>query len=177
MTTSTRFLAQHERPAQLSDLDLATLPPALRILLLSDGTLTTALEAYRLAPVVAEVRSQETIRLDAENSRPLRAEIGTEAILRRVDIRDMTTSAILVKAESILLIERLPDAFARTLADSQKGLGEALSRARLECRRELLWYGREAGAGNTIARCYRVISHGQPVLLIEERFRYPGRQG
>lgn len=176
MTTIARFLAQHERPAHLSDLDLATLPPALRIVLLHDGTLTTALEAYRFAPVAVEVRSQENIRLDAENARSLRAEIGTEAILRRVDIRDMTTSAILVRAESILLIERLPDTFLQTLADSQKGLGEALSRSQLECRRELLWYGRAAGGGDAIARGYRMISHGQPVLLIEERFRYPGRQ-
>jgi chorismate-pyruvate lyase len=176
MTTFTRFLAQHERPADLSDLDLATLPAALRIVLLHDGTLTTALEAYRLAPVAVDVRSQETIRLDAENARALHAEIDAEAIVRRVDIRDTSTSTILVRAQSLLLTERLPETFLQTLAASRNGLGEALGRSRLECRRELLWFGRSSAGGDVIARGYRVICDGRPVLLVEERFLFQRRQ-
>ena len=50
----------------MSDIDLAELPPELRIILPHDGTLSTALEAYRLGPVAVDVRSQENIRLLTE---------------------------------------------------------------------------------------------------------------
>lgn len=176
-----RFLAQQDRPAHLVDVGMAELRPELRILLVHDGTLTTALEACQLGPVGVDVRSQDDIQLDETRARHLRTSRGGDAVSRSVDIRDRLTSRLLVQAQSLLLPNRLPHAFPAMLAASDKGLGAALERLELECRRELLWYGRESPANvamsdrgiierDTVVRCYRVIFSGRPVLLIEESF-------
>jgi chorismate-pyruvate lyase len=173
MRTLARFVAQHERPARLTDVDLAELSPELRVILLHDGTLTTALEVCRLSMVTVDVRRQEHSELDETAARLLAARIGSAAISRSVDIRDGITAELLAEAHSMVIADRLPTEFPDILATCPNGLGEALTRLRLECRRELLWFGR-APAGD-IARGYRVICRGRPVLLIEESFPHSGR--
>jgi chorismate-pyruvate lyase len=173
MRTLARFVAKHERPARLTDVGLAGLSPELRVILLHDGTLTTALEACRLSLVTVDVRRQAHIGLDETSARLLAARIGAAAISRSVDIRDGITAELLAEAHSVLIAHRLPTRFPDILATCQKGLGEALAQLRLECRRELLWFGRSPSGD--IARGYRVICREQPVLLIEESFPHGGR--
>lgn len=173
MPTITRFVAQHERPARLADVDLTKLSPELRVLLMHDGTLTTALEACRLSPVTVDVLAQAHIRLDATNARLLTAGIGSAAISRSVDIRDGITTETVAEAHSVLIPDRLPVEFPDILDTCRNGLGEALATLRLECRRELLWVG-QTPTGR-LARGYRVIRHDQPVLLIEETFAPGGK--
>jgi chorismate-pyruvate lyase len=168
MLTHAQLLAQAERPGHLHDVDLAGLPPELRVILFHDGTLTTALEAYRLGPVAVDVRDQENVLLDETHARLLDAPIGTEAIRRLVDIRDGMTAELVASAHSLLIVDRLPDIFLDTLITCRNGLGEALGQLQLESRRELLWLGRSADG--TVTRGYRVISQGSPVLFIEESF-------
>lgn len=175
------FLAPSERPARLTDIDLASVSPDMRMLICHDGTLTSALEARSLTPVVVEVQSQEPVRLDRSQARLMAALAGHSGIRRRVLIRERDTGHLLVQAQSILLPERLPAAFGATIALADKGLGAALSRLALEYRRELLWFGRGSfdplPATDThphdrdaIVRSYRLISGGRPISLVEERF-------
>lgn len=184
------FLAQHDRPGHLVDIVLAELPPELRVFLCHDGTLTTALEAHQLGPVGVDVRAQAQVRLDDTAARLLRAAGGDEATFRRVVIRDRLTGAALVRADSLLLLDRLPGTFPSTLASARRGLGDALARLELESRRELLWCGRSGssepphprdprgtelwdGARDTddaVVRCYRVLTGSLPVLLVRESF-------
>jgi chorismate-pyruvate lyase len=176
-----RWLAQAERPPRLADADFAGLPVELRLLLIHDGTLTTALEAYQLAPIVADVEGQEEMLLDADYARWLRARPGDHALSRRTALRQRLTGRLLVHADVVLLLDRLPEGFAEVLATSEKGLGAAFARMQVETRRELLWFGRtplrglRAGdlalAGESgVARCYRLIIDGTPVCCIEEVF-------
>jgi chorismate-pyruvate lyase len=178
---ATSCLSQHERPARFAHVDVSELRPELRLLLFHDGTLTAALEAQQLAPVVVDVHEQEEMRLDEMQARWLGTPTGSTAVRRRATIRNQRTSQPLVQAQSLLLLERLPNAFPATLACCAKGLGEALVRLNVVYRRELLWYGqtvptdgpvadcRLAGR-SAVARCYRLICDGRPVSCIEERF-------
>jgi chorismate-pyruvate lyase len=176
-----RWLAQAERPARLQDVRFADLPVELRLLLIHDGTLTQALEAYQLAPIIADVEGQEEMVLDVGYARWLRAQPGDRALSRRTALRQRITGRLLVHADVVLLLDRLPDTFPEVLATSDKGLGAAFARLQVETRRELLWFGRtplrglrpgdRALAGDSgVARCYRLIVDGTPVCCIEETF-------
>ncbi|MGW5456695.1 chorismate--pyruvate lyase family protein [Nocardia sp. NPDC003979] len=153
----------------------------MRMLICHDGTLTSALEARSLTPVVVDVQSEEPVRLDRSQAHLMTALPGHSAIRRRAIIRERHTDHLLVQAQTILLPERLPATFGAAIALADKGLGAALSRLALEYRRELLWYGQGAfdpvpatdtqpHALEAIARCYRLISGGRPIAMVEERF-------
>jgi chorismate-pyruvate lyase len=143
-TWGPRWHAQAERPARLADVPFEELPTALRLLLASEGTLAAALEAAALAPIVADVEGHEAMRLDADNARWLRAHPGDTALSRRTALRVASTGRLLVHADSVLLLDRLPPEFTDTLAHASGGLGQAFTALALETRRELLWFGRTA---------------------------------
>ncbi len=176
-----RWHAQTERPARLSDVPFAQLPTELRLLLAYEGTLAGALEAVVLAPIIADVEGHEEMRLDADHARWLCARPGQPALSRRTALRTATTGQLLVHADSVLLLDRLPAEFVAALAQAPGGLGEAFAALALETRRELLWFGRtplrglrpgdRALAGSTgVSRCYRLIVDAVPVCCIEESF-------
>ncbi len=183
-TWGPRWHAQAERPVRLTDVPFTDLPATLRLLLASEGTLAGALEAYARSPIVADVEGQEQMRLDADHARWLRAHPGEPALNRRTALRMATTGRLLVHAESVLLLDRLPPQFPSVLAAAPGGLGEAFAALAVESRRELLWFGRSpmrdlragdrALAGPTgVSRCYRLIVEGTPVCCIEETFPDP----
>lgn len=176
--------AQGERPVRMKDVSFGRLPAPLRLLLASEGTLAGALEAFCLAPVVADVEGHEPMRLDVDHARWLHSHPGDTAVSRRTALRDAASGRLLVHADSVLLPDRLPPSFITVLADSPGGLGEAFARLSLESRRELLWFGRtplrglregdRALAGPTgVSRCYRLIVDSVPVCCIEESFPDP----
>jgi chorismate-pyruvate lyase len=170
------WAARAQRPARLSSVDLSELSAEMRLLLLHDGTLTTALEAQILAPVTVEVEAQQEIDLNRQQATWLQSEVGTRAIRRRSVLRHGLTRQLLVQAESLVLPSRLPGPFLDVLAASPQGLGAAIAGLKLETRRELLWYGRtriiagHLGDFPALARCYRLIHRRQAVLSVEERF-------
>lgn len=176
-----QWLAAAERPARLRDVPFADLPAELRLLLVSEGPLAYALEAHQLGAIVADVEGHEEMRLDADHARWLRAHPNDRAVSRRTALRASSTGRLIVHADSVLLLERLPPAFLEVLAAEPTGLGGAFARLELETRRELLWFGRtplrgvrpgdQALAGDSgVSRSYRLIVEGTPVCFIEETF-------
>lgn len=176
-----RWLAQGERPPRLSDVPFEALPADLRLLLISEGTLANALEAHQLGPIVADVEGHEQMLLDAVTARWLKAHPQDAALSRRTALRSGITGRLIVHADSVLLLDRLPRSFPEVLAAEPTGLGGAFATLQLETRRELLWFGRtplrglrpgdQALAGDTgVSRCYRLIVDGTPICCIEETF-------
>lgn len=176
-----RWLAQSARPARLTDVDFGSLPVELRLLLIHDGTLTTALEAYQLAPITADVEGQDDVLLEPDYASWLQATPGAPAVRRNTILRHRITGRLLVQCEVHLLVERLPDGFLEVLANCDKGLGAAFGQLKIETRRELLWYGRSPMAGlsdldrltsgdSGVARGYRLILGSTPICCIEEAF-------
>jgi chorismate-pyruvate lyase len=116
-----RWLAQDARPQRLTDVDFGALPVELRLLLIHDGTLTTALEAYQLAPIIADVEQQEEILLEADYAGWLQTGPGAPAVRRSTTLRHRISGRLLVRCEVHLLIERLPEGFLAVLANADKG--------------------------------------------------------
>jgi chorismate-pyruvate lyase len=182
-----RWLAQDARPSRLTDVDFGALPVELRLLLIHDGTLTTALEAYQLAPIIADVNGQQDVLLEPDYAGWLNARPGAPAVRRSTTLRHRITGRLLVQCDVHLLVERLPDGFLEVLAECDKGLGAAFGRMKIETRRELLWYGRTrmakaagmsglsaadvaASGAFGVSRGYRLILDSTPICCIEEVF-------
>ncbi len=161
------------------DVDVASLDPVLRGLLFSDGGVARALAAHTLGRVSVEVIEQQRAVAPAQVAERLTIAPGTSAIRRRVVTHlagrafESTPAA---HAESHILPERLPPQFSSALARNPEGIGEALREIRLESRRELLWFGlgeapgwaADLAGGESLTRSYRVVSGGQPAILILE---------
>jgi chorismate-pyruvate lyase len=178
------FVAQAARPNDLSEVNLRALTPYQRALLMIDGTVTKFIEAYTLEPVEI-IRLSQTAQLLPEDHRWLEAPQGTSVIAREVLLRSRYGQAPLAYAASLVVPERLPRAVRESLEVHGQGLGKILLNREVETRRELLWYGMEQPkrlpedfhqlAGREfISRTYRIISGGQPIMLINEKFAPAG---
>ena len=174
------FVAQFARPAQLGTVNLRALTPFQRALLVIDGTVTKFIEAYTMEPV-------DTIRVDQEQ-RPLasdqpwlEAPKGTDVLARRVVLEGKYTRTVYAYALSLVVPERIPEPARSEFHHDAGSIGRILLGARLEQRREILWYGREhlsdvpasikhLNGAPVLSRTYRIIAGGRPLMLINEKF-------
>jgi len=177
--TRRHFVLQEDRPSHLSEVDLAELDPFLRCLLFTDGTVTRTLEVQALARVTVEVVAQADTPTPARHAECLGVPRGMRALCRRVVI-GTGPDAPVMWAESHIVPSRLPGVFMDALSSAPDGIGQSLQQAQLESWRDMLWFGLDtlpnwsgvdALAGTeALTRAYRVISSGQPALLISETF-------
>ena len=178
------FVAQHDKPSALGEINLSRLTPFQRGMLVTDGTVTRFIEAYTMAPVEV-VRLQQSERMLSGGHPWLELPIGAKVISRQSVIRAHTPngspSTIHVYADSLIVPHRLPKSFLDALTSDREGLGGLLRQIGLETRRELLWCGMESlgglpGAvahlegGKFISRSYRVIAKQKTIMLINEKF-------
>ena len=172
------FVAQFARPPDLMPVNLRTLSPNQRALLVIDGTVTKFLEAITMQPIDVVIVSHEIRRLP-ERHDWLEVEADTSAIAREVMLRGRHDRTLYAFAASLLVIDRLPDTVKEALTTNPGGLGRILLDSKLETRREVLWYGRqrsdqprinELAGRELLSRAYRIISGGHPLMLINEQF-------
>lgn len=163
------FHAQFARPADWHDVPVTSLSPYHRSVLMTDGTVTSALEAYTLEPVRARCLAQrETTVAAADAGGWLHASPELGVLARRSELVGVRTQIRYARAESLIVPGRLPAAFRSALAAEPAGIGTALRSGRTEVHRELLWFGRPRGV--VCARSYRVLIGGWPALMISEWF-------
>jgi chorismate-pyruvate lyase len=163
------FHAQSARPADWHDVPVTSLSPYHRSVLVTDGTLTSTLEAYTLEPVRARCLAQhETTVAAADTGGWLCAAPERGVLARRSELVGARTETRYARAESLIVPGRLPTAFRSALAADPAGIGMALRSGRIEVHRELLWFGRPRGV--VCARSYRVLIGGWPALMISEWF-------
>lgn len=164
------------------NLDMEAMPPFLRTLLVTDGTVTKSLEAYFWEPVAVENLGQREISL--ENDVPwLGIKAGDTVLLREVLLKGSESQNIYVYAKSILNLGLLPAHIREDLLSGKIGIGEMLRERGLETYREIMDIGREIdpslasvlGAkqcGELMYRSYRVMINHEPTMLITEKFPY-----
>jgi chorismate-pyruvate lyase len=166
-------------------LEVVALDPLLRGLLFTDGTVTRALEAQTLSRVSVDLVEQSRVPLPVQAARHLDVSVGAECLCRRVMMRTFGSTPA-VWAESHILLERLPAGFLGFLDSASHGIGGSMEQARLESRRELLWFRlgappRWASAVppsvSALVRLYRIITDDQPALLIREAFAVERQSG
>jgi chorismate-pyruvate lyase len=179
------FTMQHANTQELPNLDVVALDPLLRGLLFTDGTVTRALEAQTLCRVAVDVIEQSRTTLPAQAASYLDVSAAAECLRRRVTMRT-SDSAPVVWAESQILPERLPAGFLGLLDGASHGIGGSIEQARLESRRELLWFrlgvpprwaGMAPPSASALIRLYRIITNDRPALLICESFAVERRLG
>ena len=104
--------------------DAARMDPVLRILLTSDGTITTSLQALLLTPIGVEVIRQEDVPLDAAAAEFLMAEQGSGALAREAWLT--ANGHRLIRASSVILLDGLDRPVLQALRTRQKPLGMLL---------------------------------------------------
>ena len=181
------LIAQKERPAHLAEVNLRTLTPFQRALLVIDGTVTKFIEAYTMEPIEVVLLDQAERELTADHAW-LEVSSGSTVITRQVLLRGRYNQRLYAYAVSLLVVERLPAPVRANLRQHPGGLGRILLEHQLETRRDVLWYGRErirhlpdpVGLLNDerfISRTYRIVAGGAPLMLINEKFPFQtGRQ-
>jgi len=165
----------------LNDVRFQEMDPFLRVLLVTDGTVTKFLEAYLWEPISVERCLQEEILLKRDVPL-LGVKEGESVILRRILLRGVGSGKAYTFAESLIRIHLLEEDVQKDLLEGRLGIGELLRDRRLETYREILEFGKEK-AGEELAlyfkiksddpiyyRRYRITIKGLPVILITERF-------
>jgi chorismate-pyruvate lyase len=169
-----------QRSLRGSPIDPSRLTSFQRILLTTDGMVTEMLEANYWERMTVERLFQEDYPLAAELE-DLEYKAGEHVLDRRILLRGRMSHLARIYAESFIARDRLPDFIRDGLLHSSKPIGLLVLENRLETFREILGCAREE-AGDIaehfrieptdylIARRYRVIAHGQPIMLITEKF-------
>ncbi|MCW3019840.1 MAG: 4-hydroxybenzoate synthetase [Solirubrobacterales bacterium] len=178
------FVLQHETSPDLADVEIVALDPFLRGLLFTDGTVSRSLEAETLSRVTVRPVEQVTAPVQQPAAGYLDVPVGEECIRRRVTM-SIADEHLAVWAESYIVPERLPSRFVGALGASAQGIGGSLQKMKLESWRELLRFGlgapppwaRAGMSRSTLTRVYRIITQGQPALLITEHFALEMRSG
>lgn len=178
---SSGFVAASENAEALErSRGLSMLPPFLRVLLCTDGTVTRSLEAYFWEPIDVDVLSHG--HATSEHDYPaLGVAAGDSLVRRRVLLRGRITRSIYAFAESVMHRDGLSATLKRELIDERKGIGELLRDRRLETYRELgdirrceakQWaaYLEVSADAHVMIRSYRIFHAGQATIQIEEVF-------
>ncbi len=178
---SRHFRAQHRRPVTLLDVNVGDLLPHQRAFLVCDGTITSLIEAFTLEPLTVDLQEEALVPASAEYAYLLAVSPATAVVRRRVLIRGSESCQVYAYAESMLLPDRLPVGFLRTVYEDPRGLGSALCRAMVSSRRELLWFGRITSLGwpdyplpslPLTSRTYQLVVDENPAMLISEHFAW-----
>src|SRR5688572_29231377 len=161
------------------NIPMAALPPFLRTLLLTDGTVTKSLEAFYWESIEVETVSQAVVRTEADIEW-LGVGRGEDVIGRRVNLRGRTSGVLYTRANSLIRPLLIPEALRGGLMTGSIGIGELIRDCGLETYRELLEIGvsgpmpasadADVAAGAHIHRTYRIVVGGKPAILITEYF-------
>lgn len=159
-----------------AELILADLPPFLRLLLTTDGTVTKSLEAFYWEAVnIAQVEQQlraKTQELDNPVvPQPLMGEHEPRELLRKVQLIGALSGRLYARALSLVQVEQLPPHLAQDLLAGEIGIGELVRASGLDTFRQILDLGLCQGAqGVEIWRRYIIYVNQEPLIDITEWF-------
>jgi len=159
---------------------IETLPAFLRTLLVADGTVTKALEAYFWEPVEVGKVSQR-IAADLDSLNPLLVATPGEVLEREVSLVGSHSMTCYARARSRLVLDLLPERLVQGLVGGELGIGELLREEDVETYREIIhldyyranFISADAPAGlsdDQVARSYRIRVGGKPAILVTEFF-------
>lgn len=163
-------------------LDIEALPPFLRVLLITDGTVTKSLEAFYWEHVAVESIRQSEVAL-ADECPWLDLKKGDRVLEREVRLVGKDSGVVYAYCKSLLKLDALSEQLRSDLLSGKIGIGEMLRERGLETYREVVDMGRKIDetlapmfnttkCGDLIYRTYRVRLHHEPTMLITEDFPY-----
>lgn len=164
--------------------EVGTLSPMQKILLGTDGSVTTLLENVLDCEVAVHTLSQEVVPADERVAEALGISAGEAVNHRVVTLNEKESGKALLYAASDTPISRLDPSFKDDLMRADIPIGRIMQMHRIEGRRELDDV-RVCRAGTGISgvfgifrqepllsRRYRIITRGEPLIAIRETFPY-----
>lgn len=158
------------------------LPALQRLLLTTDGTVTTALGTIMNEPIGVWLLDQKTRTLEHDDD-ALRLRSGRDALIRSVLLYGSHSGTPLLFGSSRIALSRLPTAARHALLNGDVPIGLVLRRHRIETFRAPLSIGvRPAtgeaaqllGTGLMCRRMYTIRAHGLPIMVVHEQFPAAG---
>jgi chorismate-pyruvate lyase len=158
------------------------LPALQRLLLTTDGTVTTALAAIAGEPVAVRTLSQAVVALDEDDER-LALWKGGNVLERRVLLHGADSGTPLLFGASRIVGHRLPRAARDALLAGGVAIGLILRAHELETFRVPLSVGvgpagteaaAHLGHGLTCQRTYAIRAQGRPLMIVHEEFPAAG---
>lgn len=145
-------------------------PPFLRVLLMTDGTVTKSLESFFWEPIsVANVR--QAACKDSNDIDPDLMPIDHEDyLIRHIDLIGESSQNCYLTAVSQFAIDRLPSAIRGDLESMKIGIGEILLGRGLETYRKIVELGASETNDKNIWRRYLIYMCDRPVISITETF-------
>ena len=168
-------------------LDLSAIPRFLRALLVMDGTVTKALEAWFWEPVKVVVYHNEVHALK-ETIIGLEAKQGDAILQREVTLQGSDTSSVLACARSSVFLKSLPKEVGEALEAGKIGIGELFREKGLETYRELFNINYYLSApkgdallehlkGEIVSRSYQIWANGGAAIIVTEYFSVAAYEG
>ncbi|HQC13024.1 MAG TPA: chorismate pyruvate-lyase family protein, partial [Methanoregulaceae archaeon] len=114
------------------------LSPVQRVLLGTDGSITSILELVTGNAVSVSTLLQEVRTADEETAAALEIQPGEEINHRVVELRNAVTGEVLIYAVSDTPLSRLSPEFREDLMKADIPIGRILAKYRMESRREIL---------------------------------------
>lgn len=160
--------------------DLKTLSPLQRIILISNGTLTELLEHLVDEPLQV-VKLHESINATNAEIPYLNLPENQQVITREICLQGVNSRQNWLYAKSKIVLNRLPQRFREDLLDSQIPIGKLWAKHRVETYKELdapFFESAEklaihfniAPEDELLGRTYRVFSNQQPMMMLTEKF-------
>ena len=150
--------------------DFRSIPPFLRTLLVTDGTVTKSLEAYFWEPIAVITERQECTRL-VQASPLLKVAEAEPVIVRDVRLQGATSKHVYTRASSVLVIKALSESISEQILAGTMGIGELLRSKGMSTYREIMDFGYCSQATEaTLFRTYVINHEDQPAIQITERF-------
>lgn len=169
--TSTGYLEADDLSTSLA---MHQLPPFLRVLLTTDGTVTKSIESYFWEPLQVRNTGQQYRRLDAD-APIIQCKMGERVLRRTVELTGEQTTTCYATAVSLIRTELLSEDLRSSLEAGQVGIGELLRECGLETYREIIAVG-ESPPGESpmsdhvVWRTYRIVMAHKPFIQITEYF-------
>jgi chorismate lyase len=165
----------------LPDDEIRKLNRDLRILIASNGTLTRILGIVANDEIIVQIIEQQVHGM-ASRIPGLEQLPSGRVLQRRILLNGRSSGRAFVAAESLIAVDLLPPAITTSLTTTERPIGEVIEASCLETFKDAakVWIGQPPGwlalAGyqnpepRIVARQYRIICGGQPVIIITEYF-------
>jgi chorismate-pyruvate lyase len=165
----------------LPDDEVRKLNRDLRILIATNGTLTRILGIVANDEIVVQIVEQQVHGM-APRIPGLEQLPSSRVLQRQILLKGRSSGHPFVAAESLIAIDLLPPAITTSLTKTERPIGEVIAASYLETFKEAakVWIGQPPGwlahtgyqnsEPRIVARRYRIITGGQPVIIITEYF-------
>jgi len=150
----------------LSDLNSLNLSNEQKALVVTDGSVTSLLEAFTGMLVKVVGLNQSKIKSGSEISSEFGLELNSDVLVRKVVLE---CDEPIIYAVSYAPLCRLGD-MSNDFLFTDKPIGRILKDHRIETRREIMWIGRKKIKlfRNSVCRKYFIINSGIRIIKVEE---------